>query len=280
MADATAAPSRAARFDDESPVTGEAVALDVRPASALMRAGGTAIDVLLAVLLIVALLLAMAGLSVDEAAFRAIAIAGVVGCIVVLPTAVETASRGRSLGKLALGLRVVRDDGGAIGFRHAFVRALTGVLEIYLTFGGLAALIGFLNPSSKRLGDILAGTHAQVERVPKLPSTAFGVPSELVGWASTADVARLPDPIARRVASFFANVDHLVPESRARVAASLATEVAPFVSPLPDAAPEHFLAAVVALRRDRDLTALTLENARVSALEPQLTAKPVGFPDR
>lgn len=280
MADATAAPSRAARFDDESLVTGEAVALDVRPASALMRAGGTAIDVLVAVLLIVALLLAMAGLSVDEAAFRAIAIAGVVGCIVVLPTAVETASRGRSLGKLALGLRVVRDDGGASGFRHAFVRALTGVLEIYLTFGGLAALIGFLNPSSKRLGDILAGTHAQVERVPKLPSTAFGVPTELVGWASTADVARLPDPVARRVASFFANVEHLVPESRARVAASLATEVAPFVSPLPDAAPEHFLAAVVALRRDRDLTALTLENARISALEPQLTAKPVGFPDR
>ena len=280
MADATVAPSRAARFDDESLVTGEAVALDVRPASALIRAGGTAIDVLLAVLIIVALLLAMAGLSVDEAAFRAIAIAGVVGCIVVLPTAVETATRGRSLGKLALGLRVVRDDGGAIGFRHAFVRALTGVLEIYLTFGGLAALVGFLNPSSKRLGDILAGTHAQVERVPKLPSTAFGVPTELVGWASTADVARLPDPVARRVASFFANVEHLVPESRARVAASLAIEVAPFVSPLPDAAPEHFLAAVVALRRDRDLAALTLEKARISALEPQLTAKPVGFPDR
>ncbi len=280
MADATVGPLRAARSDDESLVTGEAVALDVRPASALIRAGGTAIDVLLAVLLIVALLLAMAGLSVDEAAFRAIAIAGVVACIVVLPTAVETASRGRSLGKLALGLRVVRDDGGAIGFRHAFVRALTGVLEVYLTFGGLAALIGFLNPSSKRLGDILAGTHAQVERVPKLTSSAFGVPTELVGWASNADVARLPDPVARRVASFFANVEHLVPESRARVAASLAAEVAPFVSPLPDATPERFLAAVVALRRDRDLTALTLEHARIAALEPQLTAKPVGFPDR
>jgi len=280
MADATAAPLRAARSDDESLVTGEAVVLDVRPASALIRAGGTAIDVLLAVLLIVALLLAMAGLSVDEAAFRAVAIAGVVGCIVVLPTAVETASRGRSLGKLALGLRVVRDDGGAIGFRHAFVRALTGVLEVYLTFGGLAALTGFLNPSSKRLGDILAGTHAQVERVPKLTSTAFGVPTELIGWASTADVARLPDPVARRVASFFANVAHLMPASRARVAASLAAEVAPFVSPLPDAAPERFLAAVVAMRRDRDLTALTLENARIAALEPQLNAKPVGFPNR
>ncbi|WP_136710076.1 RDD family protein [Agromyces sp. H66] len=278
MADATGTRIRAARFDDEGVVTGEAVTLDVRPASALIRAGGAAIDVLVTVLLIVGLLLALSGLSVDEAAARAIIIAGIVLAIVVLPTAVETATHGRSLGKLALGLRVVRDDGGAIGFRHAFIRALTGVLEIYLTFGGLAVLVGFLNPSSKRLGDLLAGTHSQVERVPRLPQTAFGVPPELVGWASVADIGRLPDPVARRVATFFGNVEHLTPESRARVAASLAAEVAPHVSPVPDAPHELFLAAVVALRRDRDLAALAIEDARMAALAPQLTAKPVGFP--
>ncbi|WP_448809384.1 RDD family protein [Agromyces bauzanensis] len=280
MVDASGTRSRAARFDDEGVVTGEAVTLDVRPASALIRAGGAAIDVLLTVVLMVGLLLALSGLSVDEAAARAIVIAGIVCCVVVLPTAVETASRGRSLGKLALGLRVVRDDGGAIGFRHAFIRALTGVIEIYLTFGGLAVLVGFLNPSSKRLGDLLAGTHAQVERVPKLPQTAFGVPPELVGWAAVADVGRLPDPVARRVASFFANVEHLTPESRARVAAALAAEVTPHVSPVPAAAPERFLAAVVALRRDRDLVALAMEDARMDALAPQLVAKPAGFPER
>lgn len=277
MADASGTRSRAARFDDEGVVTGEAVTLDVRPASALIRAGGAAIDVLLSVVLFVALLLALSGLSIDEAAARAIVIAGIVCCIVVLPTAVETASRGRSLGKLALGLRVVRDDGGAIGFRHAFIRALTGVIEIYLTVGGLAVLVGFLNPSSKRLGDLLAGTHAQVERVPKLPQTAFGVPPELVAWAAVADVGRLPDPVARRVASFFANVEHLTPESRARVAASLAAEVVPHVSPVPAAAPERFLAAVVALRRDRDLVALAMEDRRMRTLAPQLTATPLGF---
>ena len=280
MALATDARSRAPRFDDEALVTGEAVALDVRPASALIRAGGSAIDVLVSVVLVVAVLLALSDIAVDEAAFRAILIATIVGAIVVLPTAVETASHGRSLGKLALGLRVVRDDGGAIGFRHAFIRALTGVIEIYLTFGGIAVLVGFLNPSSKRLGDILAGTHAQVERVPKLPSTAFGVPPELAEWAAIADVARMPDPLARRIASFFANVSHLMPESRARVAASLAAEVAPFVSPLPDAPPERFLAAVVALRRERDLIRLRLEEARMASLAPQLTATPAGFPRR
>lgn len=282
MVDASHARTGAARHDDEGVVIGEAVALDLRPASALIRGGGTVIDVLVSLVLLVgmALVATGAGLTVDGAAFRAIVIGGLVLVIVVLPTAVETASRGRSLGKLALGLRVVRDDGGAVGFRHAFIRALTGVLEIYLTFGGLAVLVGFLNPSSKRLGDVLAGTHAQVERVPVVRSNPFGVPAELVSWASIADVARLPDPLARRVASYFENVSSLAPASRARLAASLAAEVAPYVSPIPNAAPEAFLAGVVALRRARDARALELEAARLAVLEPTLTATATGFPER
>ncbi|KRC60431.1 hypothetical protein ASE14_05260 [Agromyces sp. Root81] len=280
MADAPAVAQSVARFDDEGVVTGEAVALDVRPASAVIRAGGAVIDVLLSVLLFLGLLFAVSGLGIDQKGFQAVLIAGIVTCIVIVPTTVETASRGRSLGKLAMGLRVVRDDGGAIGFRHAFIRALTGVIEIYLTFGGLAVLVGFLNPSSKRLGDLLAGTHGQVERVPKLPSTAFAVPAELTSWAAIADVGRLPDPIARRVATFFVNAEHLSPESRARAAASLAVEVTPFVSPLPDAPAERFLAGVAALRRERDAVALALVDARMASLSPELTSTPPGFPER
>ena len=34
------------------------------------------------------------------------------------------------LGRLAVGSRIVRIDGGAAGFRHAFIRALVGVIEI------------------------------------------------------------------------------------------------------------------------------------------------------
>ena len=48
------------------------------------------------------------------------------------PIAVETLSHGRSLGKLACGLRVVRDDGGPIRFRHALVRGAIGVVEILM----------------------------------------------------------------------------------------------------------------------------------------------------
>lgn len=271
---------RVARFGDEGLVTGEAVAIDVKPASAVLRSAGAIIDVLLTIAVIVAVVLLALNLELDEAAMRAVFITVLVTCLVVVPTAVETATHGRSLGKLALGLRVVRDDGGSIGFRHAFIRALTGVVEIYLTLGGIAVLVGFLNPSSKRLGDLLAGTHGQVERVPKLVVTPFGVPAPLVAWAATADVGRLPDPLERRMASFFRNAPHLVPASRARLAAGLAAEAAPYVSPLPDAPAELFLAAVVALRRERDGAALELETARMASLAPVLTARPNGFPER
>ncbi|WP_353827345.1 RDD family protein [Agromyces sp. SYSU T0242] len=267
-------------LDDEGVLTGEAVALDLRPASAVMRAGGAAIDVLATVVVAVLVLLAVSRLDLDDAALRAVGISLAVLLLVVAPTAVETASRGRSLGKLAMGVRVVRDDGGATGFRHSFIRAMVGVLEIWLTFGGLAMLVGFLNPDSKRLGDLLAGTHGQVERVRAYVPLASGVPAPLAGWAATADVGRLPDPLARRIASFLRSAPQLAPASRARVAASLAQEAAAFAAPVPQADPELFLAALAALRRERDLTALALVDARVRQLGPILEARPTGFPER
>ena len=41
-------------------------------------------------------------------------------------------------------------------------------------------------------------------------------------WATVADVARLPDRLARRIAQFVSHADSLEPSARARVAASLA----------------------------------------------------------
>src|SRR3546814_14926190 len=88
------------------------------------------------------------------------------------PTTVETVTRGRSLGKLAVGGRIVRADGGAIGFRHAFLRALLGVLELWFTLGSLAALVGAFTPLAQRLGAPLAGPYrARTRPRPPPPRT-------------------------------------------------------------------------------------------------------------
>ncbi|BDZ45988.1 RDD family protein [Naasia aerilata] len=180
-----------------------------------------------------------------------------------------------------MGARIVRDDGGAIGFRHAFIRALTGVLELFATLGGLAALVGLLNPRAKRLGDLLAGTYSQHERVPRIVEPVYGVPEVLKPWAEHADVGRLPDRLARRISAFLKQAPRMTTPARMQLARELAHEAAPFVSPLPpDADPEFFLAALSSIRRDREFRGHLLERERLERLDPVLTGLPHSFPQR
>ena len=270
--------------DVQELVTGEAVALDLRPQSFILRAAGAIIDYLVyfgSYIAIMVLLFTFADqLGLDQAVLQAIAVAGIVLCIVVIPVSVELLSHGKSLGKLAIGARIVRDDGGAIGFRHAFIRALTNVFETYMTFGGVAAIVALLNGRAKRMGDLIAGTYSQNERVSKVVPPVYGVPVELVAWAQTADVARMPDALARRTAQFLGQAPALTPASRERLSRELANEVSVYVSPVPATNAELFLAAVSALRRDRELAGLRLEQAGLERLAPVLGGLPRGFPDR
>lgn len=265
-------------------VTGEAVTVHVRPTGYALRAAGAAIDVAAEVLLAIGLFLGIGVLSLtaglDDGLGSALAVIVLVFSFVIAPAVLETATHGRSLGKLVVGGRIVRVDGGAISARHAFIRALTGTVELVVTFGGIAALTGLVTPKAQRLGDLLAGTVSQLERMPRVPSTAFSVPAELRDWSTTADVARLPDRLARRIASFLIQSGRMSAASRDRLATDLLAEAAPFVVPVPDAAPRLVLAAVAAVRRERELTALTAEQTRMQRLGDVLTANPNGFPDR
>jgi uncharacterized RDD family membrane protein YckC len=278
------APGAVAFDPGDELITGEAVALDLRPAGFVLRAAGAAIDLvtyLLAYLAIVLLVLSPLGSAfLDQAMQASVAVGALVFCVVVVPMTVELLTQGRSLGKLAVGARVVRDDGGAIGFRHAFIRAMTGVIEVFMSLGGIAALVGLLNTRAKRLGDFLAGTYSQNERVPKITPPVFGVPVELVEWSKTADVARMPAGLSRRIAQFLRQASGHSPGSRSRISRGLAVEVARYVSPVPDGDPELFLAAVAALRRERESAALKLERQHLDNLAPALNGLPHGFPDR
>ena len=266
-------------------LSGEAVALDVRPAGFLLRSASGAIDFFAYVVplafagyLLSVLMAADAG--IDPALAQALFLSLTVGCLVVAPIVVEIASRGRSLGRLAIGARIVRDDGGAISLRHAVIRGLTGVVEIFMTLGVLAFVVALLNGRSKRIGDLLAGTYSQHERVPKPMPFVVSVPPPLDGWARTADVAKLPDRLSRRVVQFLTQADRMTPATRERLALELAAETAPFVSPLPNVHPHVFLLGVAALRRDREYTALMLDRSRLAQVDPILHGLPNGFPDR
>ncbi|MGP3535431.1 RDD family protein [Microbacterium sp. RD1] len=261
-----------ARIAQDETVTGEAVALDVQSVGFFLRAVGALIDFVVGVVLLLVFAGVLSWLVSTGAAGPEIvppaAITLLVVVTVVLPTTVETATRGRSLGKLAVGGRIVRADGGAIGFRHAFLRALAGVLEIWFTLGALAAIVGGFTPRAQRMGDLLAGTYSERTRTPSLPPPAPGVPQPLVAWAVVADVARLPDRLAARVARFVRSAPDLEPRARDRLAETLAAEVRPFVAPVPAVGPEIFLFGVAAVRRDREYRALLSAADRVARLAP------------
>jgi len=265
---------------DDDLVIGEAVAVGLRPAGFALRGASAAIDVIAtAVVTGVAVWLEFQILPAGSDIAVPVTILLLALLLVLVPATVETTTRGKSLGRLALGLRIVRDDGGAIGFRHAFIRALTGLLEFYLTLGGTAALVGLLSPRSKRLGDLLAGTYAMHERTRQVAPLGLTMPPPLAEWARIADAARMPDPLTRRIASFLRQAPAMLPASRATLAASLAAEAARYASPLPPVPPELFLVGVAVLRRDREAAALARQATLLARLEPSLRTRR-GLPER
>jgi len=151
-------------------VTGDAVLLDVRIAQLPVRAVGALIDiVVILIAYLISLFLWAATLSeLDGAATAGIIVLFTVLVFVGYPLIFETATRGRSVGKMVMGLRVVSEDGGPERFRQAMFRALASVIEIWMLLGSPAVICSMLSPKAKRIGDIFAGTVVISERGPKL----------------------------------------------------------------------------------------------------------------
>ena len=253
-------------------VTGEAVALDLPAAGIALHALSGFLDVLLAVVALIAglIVVPMMTQGADDAIVGVATTVLIAVVFVVLPTTLETLTRGRSVGKLATGLRTVRDDAGPIGFRQALTRALVGFVEIWVLLGVPALISGLVSSKGKRLGDYAAGTYVVRERVPmSLPPPPM-MPPHLASWAAGADIARLPDALAMSVRQFLMRAPLLSPDSRAALGTQLHGEVVTYLAPQPPPGthPEHVLAAVIADRRRRDWIRLQRDAALRRRLIP------------
>lgn len=198
-----------------------------------------------------------------------------------VPMTIETLTRGKSLGRLAAGLRIVRDDGGPVTARHAFIRALVGVLEIYLLFGTLAVTVSMLSSRGKRIGDYLAGTYSMRTRGGGHNLVPLSMPPHLAHWASSADIARLPDSLALTGRLFIGRAASMRPEARERIGNQIAAQVGQYVSPPPPAGthPEYFLMAVLTARRDREYQLELARLGRADAEASRVGALPYGIID-
>ncbi|MEU3449901.1 RDD family protein [Streptomyces thermolilacinus] len=238
-------------------VTGDAVVLGLRPARLPSRALALLIDLVVVwtVYLLISIGLAFATASLDDAALMAVSAASFVLVLIGGPIAVETLTHGRSLGKLACGLRVVRDDGGPIRFRHALVRGLIGMVEILLSFGVVACIASLVSARGRRIGDVFAGTLVVRERVPVGRTAPVPPPPPwLVGRFAQLDLSAVPDGLWLGIRQYLTRMGQLDPEAGRALAERLADElVACTGTPAPPGVPAAaFLAGVVHERQARE----------------------------
>lgn len=268
-------------------VTGEAVPLDIRVARLGSRVLALLLDLAVQIALFMALQMLMTlgfvlllGMGIGEPALlTAFTIIAVVLVFIGYPTVLMTLTRGRTLGKLALGLRVVRDDGGPVNFRHSLTRALVGFA---VEFPGLAMPVGgwvlsivlmTTNPMSKRLADHAAGTFVIHERNLEAWGWVPAMPPALAIWSSTLDLSRLDDELALAVRHYLSRNRQLREPARTRLGQQLAREVAQVTSPPPPPGTPGwaYLAAVHAERHTRAMRQLAAARQRSAAVWAELS---------
>ena len=251
---------------DEPLVNGEAVEVDVRPARVGSRGLALMIDIVAQVLFVLLLLIIVViGSSMlppgvaDGAFMQAAMTVGVIVVFIAYPTIVETMTNGRSPGKRAMGLRVVRVDGGPIRLRHALTRTLVGVAVEWpgLLFPPLTWAVALttmiFSSQGRRLGDQAAGTFVIHERSPAPWGWVPSMPPQLAGWAAELDLSGLDDPLALAARHYLARSGEIRQPQHARFAQSLAQEIAEKIGqqPPPGTPAWMFLSAVLAERRRR-----------------------------
>jgi uncharacterized RDD family membrane protein YckC len=243
-------------------VTPEAVALDFTTANVGSRSLAFLIDIVIVGVVSLGGLLAL-GLGPNALPTWLV----VPILIILLPgwyfgyfVACETLWSGRTVGKAALGLRVVTKEGGPVRFRHATLRTVVGLVDFGIGGGFFAIVFILFTPDNQRLGDLLAGTLVLRERsgLPAPAPVSFGVPPGLEPYTATLDVSGLRIEEYQAVRTFLLRAPSLPPAPRTSLATQLASPLVERLRPPPPPGvpPELFLNCVAAAYQRRQRPAV------------------------
>ena len=242
-------------------VTPEAVALEFRTANLGSRILAYLIDMVVVVAGILAGLFAVAllGQASDVVVPDWVALTIV---LVLLPAwwlgyfiAFETLWRGRTLGKAALGLRVVTKEGAPVRFRHAAIRGLLGLVDFLVLGGFLAVVFILFTRDNQRLGDLVAGTLVLRERsaLAAPAPVSFTPPPGLEHYTATLDPSGVGNEEYQAVRTLLLRAPSLSPGPRSALALQLANPLAARLRPPPPTgiSPELYLQCVAAAYQQR-----------------------------
>ena len=238
--------------------TPEGVDLEYTLAGLGSRFVATFLDTLIQVGVILVFLLALgiATTSGSGGDGLAIALAAVVVFLIIFGYHVlfETLNSGRSPGKAAVGIRVVREGGRPVGFVAATVRNVLRIVDS-LPVGYAVGIVAILaTQKNQRVGDLAAGTLVIRDRKPSghapgwITTTAPAPFEELGSW----DVSAVTDEDLFAVRSFLARRGELTPEARSALGYELAARLTPKVAgSTPNLHPEEFLEKLATAKSSR-----------------------------
>ncbi len=236
-------------------ITPEAVILDLPAAGVATRLGAKVVDLLLLVAIagFGGFLIQLAATPFGPTVVRIVAIVWGISLVLGAPMLCEGLWNGRTPGKAAFGLRVVTLDGGPIQWRHAFLRSIAQVPDIFLLLGIFPALA---TRRSQRFGDLMAGTFVLVDAHGgrSAQPIAFLPPPGWEQYVYTLDVSRLRPEQYRLIRTFLLRVSELLPRARWELAVRIAEGAGELVAPLPagQVDPEQFLVAVASAYQHRN----------------------------
>ena len=238
-------------------ITPEAVLLELPPAGIATRMFAKFVDLVCQLALLIAGGYTAGSIAVSEGGSSPIArifmIVWTFFVLLVVPGVVEGLWNGKTPGKAMLGLRVVSLDGGPSLWRHAFVRDIAQIIDIYIPLGIIPALS---TSRSRRFGDLMAGTFVLVERGSSRPSVpiAFYPPPGCEQFIASLDVGRLRTEQYRLLRSFLLRVAELDGQARWHLAVRFADAVRDRVTPAPppNMPPELFLVCVASAYQYRN----------------------------
>lgn len=190
-------------MDDFIIETPEQVMLSYTVAGLGTRFMALAIDTLIQIALLLALILPMQAID----GWRESLAEWYVGIMITAISVVifgyslffELIMKGRTPGKAAMKLRVIRQDGRAADVSGIVLRNLIRIIDFLPSLYVVGVIVIFVNKSSRRLGDIAAGTVVIVEgKRARLETALAEQKGEVAGDLSDREYALLRDFMVRR----------------------------------------------------------------------------------
>jgi len=231
--------------------TPEGVSLELVLAGVGSRFVARLLDTVIQLVIIFALGLIIAETSAPGAV-RAVARVLIFLVIFAYDVPFEVLNGGRTIGKVAAGIRVVGTLGEPVGFFASAIRNIMRIVDFLPVFYAVGVISIVATLRDQRLGDLAAGTIVARDRFPGLATTASAPPTVPVAAVATWDVSAVDQNDLATIHQFLDRRLSMPMPVRAYFANELASRLAGKVAGAPYGAhPEYLLEGVVVAKQAR-----------------------------